>query len=374
MNKIQHITYVIILTTMFSCQKHEKLQIIFSEDFNTEYNGEKLEVFTITNKNGLICQITNFGARVVSLWVPDKNGKLDDIVVGYGSGKDFIERNENYFGATIGRYGNRIGNAQFILDSISYKLTTNDGKNSLHGGPEGFHRKIWKTEQLNTKALVFTYTSVDMEEGYPGNLKVKVVYELTDDNKLTIQYKAETDKKTVVNLTNHTYFNLAGQGSGTINNHLLQINADSYTPVNEGLIPIGDIEAVKGTPFDFTELKEIAKDLNSDHIQMKYGGGYDHNWIINDSSKLNLAAKVIEPNSGRLLEVYTNEPGIQFYGGNFLKGTADKNGKMYEKRSAFCLETQHYPDSPNKPNFPSTTLDVGEKYYSICVYGFGISK
>ncbi len=345
--------------------------LISSEAFNIEHKGLEIKLFTITNKNGLACQITNFGARVVSLWTPDTNGNMADVVVGYDNGKDFVEKDESFFGATIGRYGNRIENSQFGLDNITYKLDANDGKNTLHGGIEGFDKKNWKTKQVNESTLEFSYLSPDMEEGFPGNLDVKVVYHISNDNELIIEYFATTDKKTIINLTNHTYFNLGGHNSGTILNHLLQINATDYTPVVEGMIPTGSIVPVQGTPLDFTEVKTIGKDIKSDYHQLKLGNGYDHNYVINDSEDtVSFAAKVIEPNSGRTLEVYTNEPGMQFYSANWLNGVG-KNNVDYKKREAFCLETQHYPDSPNKQNFPTTILDVGEKYYSICIYKFG---
>lgn len=368
-------TYITILSILFSCQttNTETVSIISTEVFNTEINGQKIELFTISNKNGLICQITNLGARVVTLWTPDKDGEMADIAVGYGTGDDFVNKGESHFGATIGRYGNRIANAEITLDSVTYKLASRGGTNILHGGREGFHRKIWNTKQTDSQTLEFTYISSDMEEGFPGELDIKVVYKLTNDNELKIEYFATTDKKTVVNLTNHTYFNLGGHDSGTIDNHLLQINADNYTYAGQGLIPTGDITPVKDTPLDFTEIKTIGRDVENDHPQIKLANGYDHNYVINNglTGEVNFAAKAIDPISGRVLEVYTNEPGMQFYSANWLNGEG-KKGVEYKKREAFCLETQHYPDSPNKPNFPSTTLDVGEEYYSICVYKFGV--
>ncbi len=372
MYKIFKITSLLVFIFLSSCQKNQSLSMITTEEFNKGYEGPHVELFTLSNKNGMVCQLTNIGARIVSIWVPDKNGKLEDVIVGYDTAHDFIN-NDNNFGATIGRYGNRIGNARFSLDSIQYSLEANNGKNSLHGGSNGFHTKLWQGEKINDYSVAFSYVSPDMEEGFPGNLSIKVVYELDEENGLSIKYYAETDKKTVVNLTNHAYFNLAGQGSGSINHHMLQINADKYTPVDESMIPTGEIAIVKGTPMDFTEMKEIAKDFESDHIQIKYGNGFDHNWVINGNSELKYSAKVIEPESGRWMEVYTNEPGIQFYGGNFLNATG-KNGNIYKPQHALCLETQHYPDSPNQPKFPSTTLDIGEKYYSICIYKFGVEN
>lgn len=372
MDRIFKIISLFSLIFLSDCQKNKNLLMITNEEFKRGYESQNIELHTLSNKNGVICQLTNIGARIVSVWTPDKNGNLKDIIVGYDNANDFIN-NKNNFGATIGRYGNRIANAKFLLDSISYKLEANNGKNSLHGGFHGFHTKIWKGKIIDKNSISFTYLSPDMEEGFPGNLKVEVVYTLNDENALSIEYFAETDKKTVVNLTNHSYFNLAGQGGGGVNNHLLHINADRYTPVDEGMIATGEIISIKNTPLDFTEFKEIGEDIESDHIQIQYGDGYDHNFVINQSSDINFAAKVIEPESERWMEVYTNEPGMQFYGGNFLNAIG-KNGHVYKPRHALCLETQHYPDSPNKPNFPSTVLDIGDKYYSICIYKFGVKK
>lgn len=369
---MKYIGVLFIAMILVNCTPKEDIALISEADFAYNQDGKDIKLFTIKNQNGLVCQLTNFGGRVVSLWVPDKDGKLGDVVVGYGTGDDFVNKQEQYFGGTIGRYGNRIGAGQFILDSVEYQLPINDGLNHLHGGSEGFHRKIWNVDEVTDNALTFSYLSPDMQEGYPGNVKVKVTFELTEDNALKIVYVANTDKPTILNLTNHTYFNLADAGAGTINDHKLMIQSDYYTPVDSVLITTGEIVPVAGTPFDFNSLTAIGARVNQDDQQLIYGAGYDHNWVLKrDNDGLLLAAKVVEPVSGRIMEVYTIEPGLQFYGGNFLDGTTlGKAGIMYQHRSAFCLETQHYPDSPNKPNFPSVKLLPGEKYYSECVYKF----
>ena len=371
---MRNILFFLALVVLFSCSESPKLPVLVDEaKFKTEHDGKPVDLYTLKNKNGMVVQITNFGAKVVSIFTPDKNGNLGDVVLGFDSAEDYFNTSEIYFGATIGRYGNRIGNAQFSINDTVYHLSKNDGENALHGGLKGFFAVVWNGNQIDDKT---TYLSPDMEEGYPGNLNVKVVYTLTDDNELKIEYHATTDKATPVNLTNHSFFNLDGAGSGDIENEIMQINADYYTPVDSGLIPTGEIAPVEGTPMDFRKPTAIGARINDDFEQLKLGRGYDHNWVLNKAdSGLNFAAKVVDPASGRTLEVYTNEPGIQFYTGNFLDGTvAGKGGKVYAHRSALCLETQHFPDSPNKPNFPSTILKPGDQYYSICVYKFGVEK
>lgn len=348
-------------------------------DFKTTIEGDSVALYTIRNRTGIEATFTNYGQRLISLYTPDKEGNMKDIVLGFPTLEEYLNAKEKYFGATIGRYGNRIAKGKFSIDGESYTLATNNGENHLHGGVKGFNDVVWNAKNITENGIEFTRTSPDMEEGYPGNLEVKVRYLLTDSNELKITYTATTDKKTVVNLTHHSFFNLKGEGEGNVNDHLLMINADSYTPVDEALIPNGSIAKVMGTPFDFTQLKAIGKDLEVVDRQLEFGRGYDHNFILNATPKtadgLTLAAKVIEPTSGRVVEVYTNEPGIQFYGGNFLDGnTIGKSGKPYLFRGAFCLETQHYPDSPNQPNFPSTILNPSEVYSSICVYKFSNVK
>jgi aldose 1-epimerase len=335
-----------------------------------------MELFTIENKNGVKACITNYGGRVVNLFIPDKNGNLEDVVLGYDNLSDYLSSNEKYYGATIGRYGNRIGNALFAIGKKAYRLEKNNGDHSLHGGSGGFHNVTWDVKQSGRQTLELKYLSKDMEEGFPGNLEVKVIYTLNDDNELKIEYFAETDQTTIVNLTHHSFFNLTGNPEKSINNHILQINAELYTPVDEGLIPTGEMAPVEGTPFDFREPVAIGKRVDENHGQLKFGRGYDHNWVLNTSGlnkDIHLAARVTEPDSGRILEVYTNEPGIQFYGGNFLDGKdIGKRGIPYRRRTAFCLETQHFPDSPNQKNFPPVLLKPGDEYYSVCIYRFSL--
>lgn len=328
-------------------------------------------VDTITNKNGMMATITPYGGKIISLMVPDKNGKLSDVVLGYDAAEQYPAGNP-YFGALIGRYGNRIAKGKFTLDGKEYQLNTNNGANALHGGPGGFHNVYWKLETLTDNSSELYYLSKDGEEGYPGNVKVKVTYSITDDNELVIDYEATTDKATVLNLTQHTYFNLAGEGQGNILDHSLYINADRFTPVDEELIPTGELKEVKDTPFDFTKATKIGDRINDDHLQIKNGKGYDHNWVLNrKGDELLLAAILSESISGRVMEVWTTQPGIQFYSGNFLNGSdIGKGGKKYEHRSALCLETQHFPDSPNQPSFPSTMLKPGEVYKQQTIYKF----
>lgn len=336
-------------------------------------NGSSLNesVDTLRNKNGMVATITPYGGKIISLWVPDKNGNLEDVVLGYDSASQYPGGNP-YFGALIGRYGNRIAKGSFTLDGMQYKLALNNGANALHGGPGGLHNVYWTAEKVAGNKLELYYLSKDGEEGYPGNLKIKVTYSLTDENELTIAYEATTDKTTIVNLTHHSYFNLAGAGNGTILDHSLYINADKFTPVDETLIPTGELKDVKGTPFDFTQATKIGERINADDAQLKNGLGYDHNWVLNRKGEgLSLAAILSEPNSGRIMEVWTTEPGLQFYSGNFLNGKdIGKGGKKYEYRSGLCLETQHFPDSPNQPTFPSTVLKPGDVYRHTTVYKF----
>jgi len=366
---------IVFASVLLSCGKapQPKLPLIDATTFGGELNGKRVELFTLRNANGVVTQITNYGGRVVNLFVPDRDGNFEDIVLGYSDLNGYLNSNEVYYGTLIGRYGNRIAKGQFVLNDSLYKLATNNGPNHLHGGPGGFHNVVWDAVQQDERTLLLSYLSVDGEEGYPGNLQVNVTYELTDDNELKIQYWATTDKPTHVNLTHHSFFNLKGAGEGDVNDHLLQINANYFTPVDEGLIPTGEIRPVEGTPFDFRELTLIGERINHNDQQLIYGLGYDHNWILVEATEgLTFAAKVVEPASGRTMEVYTNEPAIQFYGGNFLNGSdVGKYGKVYAYRGALCLETQHYPDSPNQPAFPSTVLNPGEEYYSVCVYKFG---
>ena len=351
--------------------------IALKNAYKENINNQQVALFILKNAGNMQVAITNYGGRVVAMLVPDKAGKLTDVVLGYDSVLSYVSKPEAFFGAIIGRYGNRIAKGKFELDGNKYQLPVNNGVNSLHGGPKGFHNQVWNAEQLSDHALVLHYVSKDGEEGYPGNLSVKVTYTLSDDNSLKIDYEAVSDKKTIINLTNHSYFNLNGQGGGLINDHMLMINAAKFTPVDTTLIPTGILQDVKGTPFDFQVAKAIGKEIDAKDPQIKNGLGYDHNFALNKtgSEPVQLAATVSSPVTGIVMRVLTTEPGIQFYSGNFLDGTlVGKHGKKYIHRSAFCLETQHYPDSPNQPGFPSTTYAPGEKYVSTTIYSFGINK
>jgi aldose 1-epimerase len=368
---------LIAMVLLFSCTKPTSQPVLVDEaSFKTEHDGKTIELFTLKNASGLVAQITNYGGKVINLWTPDKNGDFADIVIGYETSAEYLNTTEIYYGTLIGRYGNRIANGQFTLNDSVYTLAKNNGENHLHGGIKGFNIVVWDAKKLDDQTLELNYLSVDGEEGYPGNLNVKVVYTLTDDNELKIEYWATTDKSTHVNLTHHSFFNLKGAGNGDVNDHIMQIMADAYTPVDSTLIPTGEIAPVEGTPFDFRTPTAIGARIADDNQQLKYGGGYDHNWVLNKAETgLNYAAKVVESASGRTMEVFTNEPGMQFYGGNFMTGNdTGKGGKVFAFRGAFCLETQHFPDSPNKPQFPSTILNPGMEYYSVCVYKFGVEK
>jgi aldose 1-epimerase len=349
------------------------------KSFGKTPDGQPVDLYVLTNKSGAEVSITNYGGAVVSLKVPDRNGKLADVVLGYDNVDGYVA-DKSYFGALVGRYGNRIGHARFVLDGKSYTLAKNNGDNSLHGGVRGFNKALWAAKILPAKdgqSLELSYLSKDGEEGFPGNLKVTVIYTLADANALKIEYAAITSKKTVVNLTNHAYFNLAGQGSGDVLGHLLTIQADKFTPVDSGLIPTGELRDVAGTPFDFLKSTAIGARIDQDDEQLKLGGGYDHNFVLRRAAYVEEApaARVVEPASGRVMEVWTTEPGIQFYTGNFLDGKAvGKGGAIYPKRSAFCLETQHFPDSPNQPKFPSVVLNPGERYHTVTTYRFSTEK
>lgn len=370
--------YFIILLSLFltiSCSKKPvEIKLIPKENFQKTINHKQVDLFTLTNKNGLVSQITNYGGRVVNLWVPDKDGNMADIVLGYERIDGYLQAEEIYFGALIGRFGNRIAEGKFVLNDSTYVLVTNNGANHLHGGNKGFNNVVWEANQISESELELTYLSKDGEEGYPGNLNVKVIYKLTDTNELKITYDATTDQATPVNLTHHSFFNLHGAGIGTINDHILQINASNYTPIAEGLIPTGELAPVKNTPFDFRNPTAIGDRVSEDNQQLKNGFGYDHNFAL-DGSGLRVVAKVEEPVSGRVMEVSTDEPGLQLYGGNFLNGKGVGKGNLsYNYRAAFCLETQHFPDSPNQTNFSSTILLPEETYTSTCIYKFSVNK
>ncbi len=347
-------------------------------NFVDTLDGKATDLYIIKNSRGSKLAITNYGGRFVGLLVPDKTGRLRDVVVGFKTLEGFINSTEPYFGATIGRVGNRIAKGKFSIDGKEYNLFTNNGPNTLHGGKKGFQYVVWDAEQLNDSTLVLSYLSKDGEEGFPGNLQVKVTYGLTQNNEVTMQYEATTDKKTVVNLTNHAFFNLNGEGSGSINNHLLQINADAYTPIDVTLIPTGKTEPVSSTPFDFTKPMSIGSRLDTNaNTQLRYGNGYDHNFVLrrNNSAGLQAAASIVGDASGIIMEIATTEPGLQFYGGNFMQSkNTFKGGSKDDFRTAFCLETQHFPDAPNQPTFPSIILEPGKTYLSSSVYKFSIQQ
>lgn len=342
--------------------------------------NEVVRYFTLKNENGMVVKATNYGAIITSIIVPDRDGNLADVALGYDDAGSYMNAvDKPYFGAIVGRYGNRIAKGKFSVDGKEYSLAINNEPNALHGGLVGFDKVIWTPEfDQAANRLTLSYRSRDMEEGYPGNLDVKVSYTLTEQNQIVIDYHATTDKATPVNLTQHTYFNLKGEGEGDILGHQLMLNASRYTPVDATLIPTGELAPVAGTPFDFTKPKAIGKDIGLENQQLEFGGGYDHNWVINtagDDQDLTLAAEVYEPGTGRVLKVKTSEPGIQFYCGNFLDGRLKgKAGKPYVHRGGFCLETQHYPDSPNQKNFPSTILQPGETYETQTVFEFSTRK
>ena len=351
---------------------------IETSSFGTLPDGREVKKFTLRNKNGMSVSFINYGGIIVSIEVPDKNGKIEDVVLGYDSLSHYVKNNP-YFGALIGRYGNRIARGKFSLNGKSYQLATNNGVNHLHGGVKGFDKVFWNVEQLHEAAVpTFTlrYESKDGEEGYPGNLKVTVVYYLTDNNEFNIIYQGTTDKTTIVNLTQHTYFNLSGDAKTDILQHELVLNAEKFIPVDKTLIPTGVLQKVEGTPFDFRTPVTIGSRIDKKDQQLEFGKGYDHCWVINDpepsnNSNLTLAATLHEPVSGRVMSVYTSEPGIQFYSGNFLDGSnIGKKGAVYQHRYGLCLESEHFPDSPNRNNFPSVVLKPGDTYRTQTVYSF----
>jgi aldose 1-epimerase len=341
-------------------------------NFETEVDGKQTQLFVLNNASGMEVCVTNYGGIIVSVMVPDKDGTMQDVVLGFDSIDDYINIDNN-FGATIGRYGNRIGHGKITVDGAEYDLPKNNFGHTLHGGNNGFNKQIFDASQPNEQTVELTYLSKDGEEGFPGNLTTKVTMTLTDDNAIDIQYEASTDKETVVNLTNHSYFNLSGNPENTILDHLLTINADGFTPVDSTYMTTGEIADVEGTDMDFRTPTKVGERIdNFEYDQLKNGNGYDHNWVLNTDGDINqIAATVYDPTTGIELEVYTDEPGLQVYSGNFLDGSiTGKNGTVYNKRTAICLETQKYPDSPNKPDWPSPYLKPGEEYTSRCIYKF----
>jgi aldose 1-epimerase len=361
---------VTIFASGLQAEANSKMQ---KQSFGKTEDGQTVDLYILTNKNGVEAGITNYGGTVVWLKAPGRDGKRDDVVLGYDT-VDGYATGKAYIGATVGRYANRIAHATFTLDGTTYSLAKNDGDNHLHGG---FSKRVWTAKDVSGsagQALELAYLSKDGDEGFPGNLSVKVVYTLTQENELKIDYSATTDKDTVLNLTNHAYFNLAGQGNGDILQQQIMIRADWFTPIDAVSIPTGELRSVKGTPFDFMNLTAIGARIDQDDQQLKLGKGYDHNWVLNNekAGSLFLAAQAYDPHSGRLLEVWTTEPGIQLYTGNFLDGIHGRDGKVYNRRDAFCLETQHFPDSPNHPSFPTTELKPGQHFESTTVYKFSV--
>ena len=370
----KNLVILIIAAILLSCKlmpKEEEKENIKPMTEKTLYGmigADSVFQYTLTNKNGIVVKVLNYGGTVTDIITPDKNGKMGDVVLGYDSLSGYLQTGNPYFGCLVGRYGNRIANAKFTLDGKEYTLAANNGLNTLHGGLKGFDKVIWAVKSFNDSGLSLSYSSKDGEEGYPGNLSVDVMYSLSDDNGLKIDYTAATDKATPVNLTNHCYFNLSAGADSTILGHELMLKADKYTPVNGTLIPTGKIDDVKGTPMDFTTSKKIGKDIAS------VTGGYDHNWVFQKpENRFDMIATLYHERSGRYMEVRTTEPGIQFYSGNFLNGTLKntRGGVKYVKHAGLCLETQHFPDSPNQPVFPNTILKPGEIYQQITVYKFG---
>ena len=371
---------VIMAIMISSCGNKQKSELTISgldpKKFQTEVNNAPVDLYVLKNKAGMEVSITNFGARIVTVMVPNKNGEMKDVVLGFDNIKDYVNIPSD-FGAAIGRYANRIKDGKFVLDGETIQLPQNNFGHSLHGGPQGWQYQVFKAEPINGTSVKMTYLSPDGDANYPGNVTATIIYTLTEDNSIDIKYEATTDKKTIINMTNHSYFNLSGDASKPITNDILYINANNFTPVDNTFMTTGEILPVAGTPMDFTTPKAIGKDIdNYDYEQLKNGNGYDHNWVLNTNGDIKkLAAKVTSPASGIGLEVYTNEPGVQVYTGNFLDGTVKgKKGIVYGQRHAVCLEVQHYPDSPNKPQWPSVILEPGQKYNSRCIYKFTVEK
>jgi Galactose mutarotase and related enzymes len=349
------------------------MNIIPEESFKGEHRGKATSLYTLKNKNGLVAQVTNYGAIIVSIFAPDRNGKMADVVQGYDTIKEYIDGNGPYMGAVCGRCANRIAKGKFTLLGKEYTLAVNNGPNHLHGGIIGFSRVVWDVKKQSGSSIKMEYISADGEEGYPGKVKVSVTYTLTDDNELKLDYQAKTDKPTVFNLASHSYFNLAGEGSGSVYDQELMIDADLFTPTDETNVPTGEIRPVTGTPMDFTAPRKIGDAIDQDDIQLKYGAGYDHNWVLKHrAGTLGLAVVAHDPISGRVMEVFTTQPGIQLYSANWIDNEKGKGGKRYQRRWAFCLETQHFADAINKPHFPSTILNPGEEYKHICAYKFSV--
>lgn len=375
---MKHFHLILIIIAALACsQKTQKeIDMPYSKaDFERVVDGKPTSLFTMKNENGMVVTLTNYGAKIVSIYVPDKNGDFADVMLGFSSLEKYREWGASH-GAVVGPFANRIANAQFTIGEETYQLPVNNGEACLHSGPDSWYRKVWDYEQ-NGNSTVFTLESPDGEFGFPGNKKVKVTYTLTENNELKIDYEVTTDKATHINLTNHSYFNLRGEGNGDILNHVLVINADKSTPVvDESMIPTGEIVDIRGTDLDFTTPHAIGERIDNDNPQLVFGAGYDFNYVLNkESNEMSFAASAFEPESGRYMEVFTTEPGVQLYSGNHLNGKEiGKGGKPYTARTGFCLETQHFPDSPNQPGFPSTLLNPGETYRSTTVFKFSVRE
>lgn len=360
---------------MISCSQNCGVKLLPVSDFETTVDGKEVSLYTLKNGD-LTMQVTNFGARVVTLWTPDKDGNMEDIVLGYNNIDTYLNNpGERFLGAVVGPYANRIADGTYTIGDQTYTFPKNNNGQTLHGGLKGLDMVVWDVFAADDSTLVLTYTHADGQEGMPGNVDICMTYSLTSDNEFKVEYLAQTDKPTHVNISHHSFFNLKGEGNGTINDHVLYINASKTTPVNAVLIPSGEIVDVTGTPFDFRQPKAIGTDLGVENEQLANGGGYDHNWVLDRQTpdQLELAASVLEPASGRYMEVWTDQPALQFYGGNFFDGTTTgKYGKTLNYRESIALETQKYPDTPNHDNFPSTLLNPGEEYSHVCVYRFGV--
>lgn len=370
------LVFALAAMLLAGCSKHSKVKLLDVNNFTTEVNGKPVSLYTLDNGD-LMMQVTNYGGRVVSLWTPDRKKKYADVVLGYENIDRYINNEgERFLGAAVGRYANRIGEGRFTLDSVEYQLAKNDNGNTLHGGEYGIDRIVWDVNSVNDTAIVLHTVLADGLDGFPGNLDITMTYALTKNNEFVVTYKAATDAPTVCNLSHHSFFNLKGEGNGSILDNELMINGKFYTAINSALIPSGNFRSVKGTPMDFTVAKAIGKDINSDHPQMQFANGYDFNWVLSKPiDQLGLAATVYEPTTGRKMEVLTDQPGLQFYSGNFFDGkTTGKYGKPLNYRESFALETQKFPDSPNQERFPSTVLRPGEEYTHTCIYRFSVVK
>lgn len=378
--------FSLLVFVLFSCKNEQKkqteqssqqnIELLDTKNFTDTIDGAKVSLYTLKSANGITMQVTNLGGRVVTLWVPDKNGVFDDVVLGHKTLQEYIDcEGGRFIGCVVGRYANRIADGQFVLDGKTYNVPKNNNGQSLHGGLKGLDLVVWNVDKVTDNEIEMSYVSPDGEDGYPGTLNLKMTYMLTDEEGFKIVYSATTDKPTVINLSHHGFFNLKGEGKGTINDHQLTINADYIVPVNEKQIPTGELMAVAGTPFDFKVATLIGERVGEENEQLKNGKGYDHNWVLNRKTEkdVEFAASVYEPVSGRCLEVWTDQPGMQFYGGNALSGKGNgKYGVTFNYREALALETQHFPDSPNQPKYPTTRLNPGEKYTQTCIYKFTV--